>query len=220
MVEIIKKSKLNSLFKIFINGFSLGMILQLSIGPVCLYVFKSATEKGFFYSELIIIGVFLVDAFYIFWALFGISTFLKNENTKIILKIFGFIILLIFGVNIILSEIIKMNLIPSINILNNNFSNPFFSGLLLTLSNPLTIIFWIGIFSAKIIEKNYSKKEIIIYGLGALIPTILFLSIIVILGIIIKTFLPQIIISLLNILVGLMIIYFSIRILIKKEEIL
>jgi threonine/homoserine/homoserine lactone efflux protein len=218
MDEIIIKKKLNSLFKIFVSGFSLGMILQLSIGPVCLYVFKSAAEKGFFYSELIIIGVFLIDAFYIFWAIFGISTFLKNEKTKIILKIIGFIILLFFGINIILSEITKMNLIPSINIINKNLNNPFLNGLLLTLSNPLTIICWIGIFSAKIIEKNYSKNEVVIYGFGALIPTIIFLSTVVIIGIIIKTFLPQIIISSLNILVGLIIIYFSFKTLLKKDN--
>ena len=109
-MEKIEKNKLNSFIKIFINGFSLGMILQLSIGPVCLYVFKSATEKGFFYSELIILGVFLVDGFYIFWALFGVSNFLKNSKTKAVLKIVGFITLLLFGINIIISEIIKINL--------------------------------------------------------------------------------------------------------------
>ena len=89
----------------------------------------------------------------------------------------------------------------------------------MTLSNPLTIIFWIGIFSAKIAEKKYSKKEVVIYGLGALIPTFLFLSFIGIIGMLIKTFLAPITISLLNILVGLILIYFSINILIKKDNI-
>ena len=204
---------------IFIKGLSLGLLLQLAIGPVCLFVFKNSVDKGFLYSELIVIGVFIIDAFYIFWAIFGVSTFIKSNNAKIISKIIGFIILLIFGINIIVSEFVKINLIPKLAYLNNlQINNPIILGLLLTLSNPLTVIFWIGIFSSKIGENNFTRKELILYGIGALIPTIIFLTIIALLGIILKMFLSSFIISFLNIVIGVLILYFAVKILLKKKQ--
>ena len=213
------KIEFKDYFKIFINGFIFGIMLQLAIGPVCLYVFNSAIEKGFLYSELIITGVFLIDGFYITLAILGISALVKNSEANMIFKISGFIILFVFGISIILSEITKMNLIPSIKVFNNNnFNNPFLNGLLLTLSNPLTIIFWIGIFSSKIIDNKYSKNQVIVYGAGALIPTFIFLSTVAAIGIILKIFLSPLIISLLNIFIGLFILYFSFKLLLRKEK--
>ena len=139
-------------------------------------------------------------------------------DNKIIIKLIGFIILLLFGLNIIIQELSKIKITPSVDYLFfiNKIENPFIIGLIITLSNPLTILFWIGVFTSKIIEKNFIKNEIYIFGIGALIPTIIFLNFIIILGVIIKSYFPEIVINILNIMVGIVLIVFSFKILIKK----
>lgn len=32
----------------FLKGFKFGMLLQLAIGPICLFIFQTSITKGFF----------------------------------------------------------------------------------------------------------------------------------------------------------------------------
>ena len=85
------------------------------------------------------------------------------------MKFFGAIVLIIFGVNNILGTF-NISLIPSLNLDGNQSSNNIFlTTLILTLSSPLTIVFWAGVFSTKIIEEEMTKKEIYIWCRSSII---------------------------------------------------
>ncbi len=209
----------DSAVKTLADGLKFGIILQLAVGPVCLFVFKSAIEKGLLSSMLVVLAAALVDAFYIFWAIFGITSFLNSGKAKKILKYAGFVILLVFGLNIIVFEIIKFNFIPPINVIDKfKFDSPFLSGLILTLSSPLTIIFWLGVFSGRIRENGDNRGRIILFGSGCVAATLFFLSAVSLTGSLFKIFLPIPVIRLMNITVGLVIIYFAFRFLFAKKE--
>ena len=62
----------------FIRGLRLGIILQLSIGPVCLFILHTAIARGITEALKAVLAVVLVDAFYILLALYGLGTCLKN----------------------------------------------------------------------------------------------------------------------------------------------
>lgn len=62
----------------FIRGLRLGIILQLSIGPVCLFILQTAIARGITEALKAVLAVVLVDAFYILLALYGLGTCLKN----------------------------------------------------------------------------------------------------------------------------------------------
>lgn len=197
-----------------LKGFKFGMLLQLAVGPVCFYIFDTGSKIGFLGAELGVLAVALVDAFYILFAILGVTAFLKKEKINLVFKFLGCAILFYFGAKTILGSI-------SLNSISSNvgaFANPFIGGLMLTLSNPLTILFWAGVFTSKVAEERLDKKSLYLFGLGAVFSTIIFLSFAAAVGNVISCFMPPMIINILNIFVGLIFIYFAIRLLINKKE--
>ncbi|MDR3669005.1 MAG: LysE family transporter, partial [Ignavibacteriaceae bacterium] len=145
---------------IIFKGFKFGMLLQLAIGPICLFVFKLGGNKGFIGAEIGVLGVAAADAFYILLAISGIASFIDRRRVKYIFKIMGAIIVAIFGLQTVLG-VFGRGVIPRINLLNGiNSENTFLEGLVLTASNPLAKLFWVGIFSSKIVEEKLTRKDV------------------------------------------------------------
>lgn len=199
-----------------LKGLKFGMLLQLAVGPMCLMVFKTSSSLGVFSGLLLVLAIALVDAIYITLAGCGASAFLENEKIKKGIKIFGFLVLVLFGLNTILS-VFQLSILPSIHLFDvKNVNSMFLQGLLLTASNPLTIIFWSGVFSAQIADYKLNKKQIVQFGFGCVLATILFLTFIAILGSVLNKFLPTTFVNILNIMIGAILIAFGVKLLIKK----
>lgn len=200
--------------KRYLEGLRFGLLLQFAVGPMCLMVFNTAKNVGFLVAMSLVIAIALVDTFYIILASLGASKLLEKEKIKNIFKVVGALVLVLFGLNMILN-IFNINLIPGLN-LNPTSKNIFIQGLILTLSNPITIIFWGSVLTTKIIENNLKKKELAIFSVGLVSSTLIFLSIVAILGTILSNFIPDNISNILNIIVGLLIIFFGVKLLLKK----
>lgn len=200
--------------KRYIDGLKFGLLLQLAIGPICLLVFNTTQNSGFLVAMSLVLAIALVDAFYILLANLGASRLLQNRKIEKTIKIIGSFILIFFGLNIILN-IFNINIIPGLN-LNLNSSSAFVQGIILTLSNPLTIIFWTSVLTTKIVNEKLKKKELVIFSIGLVTATLLFLTLVAILGIILSSFIPNVALKVLNILIGLIIIGFGIKLLIEK----
>jgi len=172
------------------------MLLQIAVGPVCVFIFNIATSSGFRNAETGVLSVVLIDALYILLAIFGIVSFMNKENVRKLLKYFGSLTLFLFGLNIG-SAPLSLKFLPSIKLFSNpsNASRAFISGIVLTASNPLTIVFWSGVFSAKVAAENMNKQGLCLFGAGAILPTLFFLTLISFLGSITNKFLPMIVIS-------------------------
>lgn len=199
------------------KGFKFGMLLQFAIGPVCLFIFQLSLLNGFYIGETGVLGVTLVDGIFIMIAIIGVATIMDKKNVKVCLKVFGSVILLIFGFSTILNQF-NIEFIPSLSIHHMLISNnAFISAIIITSSSPLTIIFWAGIFSTKVTERNVKKQDIYSFAFGALLSTIFFLSLINLMGSFIKVFLPTNVIQILNIIAGFLLICFSIKLLCKKN---
>ncbi|MHB8076519.1 LysE family transporter [Desulfosporosinus fructosivorans] len=200
------------------KGFKLGMILQLAVGPVCLFIFKLGGNKGFIDAEFGVLGVALIDACYIFLAISGITSFIDRERVKHIFRILGAIIVAIFGLQTVLGTF-GWEVLPNINLFSRTkLESSFLEGLVLTASNPLTILFWAGVFSTKIVEEKLTRKDVYLFGLGSILATVFFLTVIAAIGSVSRYFLPLEIISILNLIVGVVLIYFAFRIIIKRDK--
>jgi len=198
------------------KGLKFGMLLQLAVGPMCLMVFNTAKEHGFLKAFTLVAAIAFVDALYILLAAIGVGTIINKEKIKRTIKIVGSSILCIFAINIILN-VFGVNIIPGLNIAPSS-ANIFVQGLVLTLSNPLTIIFWSSILTTKIIEDKMNKRDIFIFSIGCVCATLIFLSIVAILGMIISSFIPDMFSKILNVIVGLILIFFAVKLLVKKDE--
>jgi threonine/homoserine/homoserine lactone efflux protein len=179
-------------------------------------VFHTSASYGLLIGLSLVLAIAIVDSIYIALSGLGVSAIINNNRVKLVIKLFGCMVLVLFGANTIAGAF-HITLLPSITLFSNISGKGIFAqGLLLTASNPLTIIFWSGVFSTQIIENNYNKTQLFFFGLGCVLSTLCFLSLIAILGTVISGFLSQNIIDLLNICVGIILIYFGIRLLLKK----
>ena len=198
------------------KGFRFGMLLQFAVGPICLFIFQTSVSSGLFIALLGVLGVTVVDGVFILAAILGMGTLLgKSENTKKAIKLFGGFILILFGLSTSLS-VMGVNFIPGLNLTGvQTVDNVFMKTLLLTLSNPLTILFWAGVFSSKMIEENMEKLHMYQFGLGAILSTILFLSFVSVVGNYLNVFIEGSFMNMLNVIVGIILIGFGVRSLIK-----
>ena len=131
------------------KGFRFGMILQLAIGPMFLFVFQTSIAHGFWAGEMGVLGTAMVDSLEIILAIIGVGVILeRSKRAERFLKIFGVAILLLYGIVSLLSAF-QISILPSLNLQSLDRSgNILVQAVLLALSDPLTIVFWAGIFSA------------------------------------------------------------------------
>lgn len=200
---------------LILKGFKFGIIIQLAVGPVCLFIFNQASEKGLVIALVGVIGVAIVDLMYIMLSIWGIRSFI--ENKKVILKYFGSIVLVSFGIKTIV-DAISSGEVRQVYIDEYSYIKSFITSIILTGSNPLTIVFWAGVFSTKVSEENLNRKDEIKFGVGAVLATLIFLSAISVIGQFTHTFLEENYISILNIIVGIFLCIFGLRLILKKEK--
>ena len=204
------------------KGFRFGMILQLAIGPMCLFVFQTSIAHGFLAGEMGVLGTAIVDSTEIILAIIGVGIILeRSQKAELFLKIFGVSILILYGIVSVLGAF-HISILPSFQFhFLDSSSNTLVQAIFLALSDPLTIVFWAGIFSAKISEEHMRKADLRLFACGCVLATLFFLSLISLAGSVTKQVIPTIIIDVLNFCVGVLMFFFAYRNLktpLKKES--
>lgn len=187
--------------KIFRNGLATGLVLQLAIGPVFFFIINLVLQRTIFDGLIGVLAVTIVDCLYITLSILGIGKLFENEKIKKALGIVSSVVLSIFGVIIIKGIIAGGISTPTIANSTSLFSS-FSSVFLLTISSPMTIVFFTSIFATKTLEYNYTKKELFIFGFGTGLATLLFMGTSVILFSLVKGSVPISLIKILNLVVG------------------
>jgi threonine/homoserine/homoserine lactone efflux protein len=198
------------------KGFGFGLLLQIAVGPVCLFVFSTAVGRGFFPALQAVLAVTLVDALFIFLAVAGIASLVSRPGVRRIVGIAGAGILILFGLSVELS-LFGITIIPGFAFTVREGMNPFAAGLLVTGSNPLTILFWSGVFSARIADEGMDRAGMILFGSGAAVSTFAFLSAVSAAGHAAGRFLPATVICVLNGIVGAALIFFGVRVFLRTR---
>ena len=198
--HLLRNSKRHAM-KIFKNGLATGLILQLAIGPVFFFIINLALQKSISDGLAGALAVTIVDYFYITLAILGIGKLLESKKVKEIFGIISSIVLIIFGIFII-KGITNIDISTSQITNSANLLSSFTSVFLLTISNPMTIVFFTSIFTTKALEYSYTKKELLVFGSGTGFATFLFMGASVILFSLIRKSIPVLLVQVLNLLVG------------------
>ena len=197
------------------KGFGFGMILQLAIGPVCLFIFQTGVTSGFWAAFSGMLGTALVDGSEILLAIIGVGAVLQRcKNARTILKYGGAVVLVLFGTANILGAF-GVDILPGLVV--GKADHVFWQSVLLALSNPLTILFWAGVFAAKIVEEHMEKQDMKYFGLGCVLATLFFLTLVSAVGAFFKVLLPDMVIRGLNALVGCVMIVFGVKNALKRD---
>jgi threonine/homoserine/homoserine lactone efflux protein len=192
---------MKNIFKIFINGLSTGLFLQLAVGPVFFYITNLTLQRTIYDGLIAVFAVSLVDYFFIALSVMGIGKFLEASKAKKAFGIVSSIVLIVFGF-ITIKGVLNSGFSSVLKIVSKNLLSSFFSALILTITNPLTIILFTSLFTAKTIGYNYTRKNLYIFGFSVGLATIVFMSASVIFFSLVKGVIPIIVIRILNLFVG------------------
>ena len=193
-----------------LNGMLTGLFLQMALGPVFFYVLGITIDSDYVNSLRGVLGVTLADYIYIALSLAGIGAFLRKEKVKAVFGVAGSMVLTLFGLLLLHKGVAVMGEAGQAGPMGWTPLNSFTSCFALTISSPLTIVFWTGVFSAKAMEENYERGQLILFGAGTGASTFLFMASAMLILSILKGSIPALLVQASNCVVGLVLIYYGI----------
>ncbi len=196
--------------KALLDGMLTGLFLQLALGPVFFYILGITIDSNYINSLSAVLAVTLADYIYIVLSLIGIGKLLRKEKMKAVFGFTGPSVLLIFGMMILYRGVMFGNASGQTSAMEWTPITSFTSCFILTISSPMTIIFWSSIFSAKAIERDYKKNQLVVFGIGTGAATFLFLSLSMLILSLLKTSIPEAAVRVMNGIVGLLLICYGI----------
>lgn len=200
---------------IMLDGFLTGLILQIAIGPVFFFILNISLQRTIIDGLVAVTAVTIVDYLFITLAVLGVGKLLETPKIKSGLGIASSIVLVLFGMIMIVS-IKQANPISNPHfVVEANYMASFLSTFLLTISSPLTIVFWTSLFATKAIERGYAQNQLIFFGLAAGLATLVFLGASVTLLSVIRASIPLMFLKICNIAVGSLLVFYGLIRLVK-----
>jgi threonine/homoserine/homoserine lactone efflux protein len=197
--------------KAFKSGLATGLLLQLAIGPVFFYIINLTLQRTVLDGLVAVLAATIVDYVYISLAILGTSRLLERTRVKGIFAVFSSAVLIIFGA-VIIQGVVGGGVSTAVDTVSSDLLTSFTSVFLLTISSPLTIVFFTSLFAAKAVEYGYTERELLVFGLGTGSATIMFLGSSVILISLVGAAIPVVVTRVLNLLVGILLVgYGAIR---------
>ena len=191
-----------------IQGLGFGLILQISVGPVCIAVLHKGIAQGFVHAFAMAWGAALVDTLYISLSMVGVSALLRFESARLAIGIGGALLLLVFGTRYLRAP-------ANIAEAQHRSESPlksFAYGIVLTLTNPLTILFWAGVLGDMMSTHTFDQPRGTVYfAIGCVSATLLFLTAVAFAGHLLERLLDERLALWLNRAVGLFLIGFAIK---------
>lgn len=141
----------------------LGLSLAAPIGPVNAAQLDRGIKYGFLHAWLVGVGAVLADGVYMLIVYLGLVSFINTPFIQTFLYLFGCFVLLYTGIESMLSA-------GQIKMENSRNQEPafkaFFSGFIMSITNPLTILFWLGIYGSVLakIASTSTSSELILYS--------------------------------------------------------
>lgn len=148
---------------IYLSYVFLGLSLAAPIGPVNAAQMDKGIKHGFIHAWILGLGSVTADIIYMLAVFLGLAHFIEIPIVKAFLWLFGFFVLLYTGIE------------GLINARNFTFSNTkgqvslfksFITGFLMSISNPLTILFWLGIYGSVLAKTaaSYPAEQLFIFS--------------------------------------------------------
>lgn len=157
------------ILEILFMGILLGLGAAVPIGPINLEIIRRNLSYGVVTGLVFGLGACCADLIYLVLLSYGwLSIFAKPEILAITGSI-GALILLYFAYGALTAKVVhqhhlEIHFRPTLH-------KDFFSGLMLTMSNPFTILFWASI-SSQVVSLTVNQTHATLYGgLGVLIGT-------------------------------------------------
>lgn len=152
----------------FLGYIFLGLSLAAPIGPVNAAQLDKGIKNGFFFAWLVGLGAMTADAIFMLAVYLGVVQFLETPFIKTFLWSFGFFVLVYTGVESLLTA---GKLASDTRNKEDSAAKSFLSGFFMSISNPLSILFWLGIYGSVLAKtaSEYDKSHMLIFSLAIFI---------------------------------------------------
>lgn len=132
---------------LFLKGVATGLIISIPLGPMALICIRRTLNQGYLTGLVTAFGIALADSIYASIAGFGVGFIIDQirEHEKLV-GLLGGIIITVLGLIMIISQTRTK---PKEKLTAAPFSlfRSFYTAILLTLSNPITLLALIALFS-------------------------------------------------------------------------
>ncbi|WP_409253964.1 LysE family transporter [Bacillus sp. SCS-153A] len=148
---------------VFLSYVFLGLSLAAPIGPINAAQLDRGIKNGFLHAWIIGIGSVAADLLYMLVVYLGIVNFLHTPFLKTLLWSFGFFVLVYTGVESLLGA---GKISSTSRSTNDTYCKTFLTGFFMALSNPLTILFWLGIYGSVLAKtaQTVDQMHLILYS--------------------------------------------------------
>ncbi|GAA0426580.1 MULTISPECIES: LysE family translocator [Virgibacillus] len=150
----------------FFSYILLGLSLSAPVGPINAAQLNKGIHHGFLHAWLVGLGAMLGDLLFMVLIYFGVAQFLTTPLMKTFLWLFGFFILIYTGIESILSA--RKALREDKALAASTKGKSFRTGFFMAISNPLNIVFWLGIYGAVLAKTSdqYSNQQLLLFSSG------------------------------------------------------
>ncbi|MDF2652930.1 MAG: amino acid transporter [Paenibacillus sp.] len=157
---------------IYLSYVLLGFSLAAPIGPVNAAQLDKGIRFGFLHAWLLGLGAMAADAIFMLLIYFGSAHFLGTPFAKTFLWLSGSFILIYSGIDSIKN--VKTLLNPNTRSVES-LAKSFYSGFFMTFSNPISILFWLGIYGSILAKtaERFGAWDLLLYSSGIFIGLLL-----------------------------------------------
>jgi threonine/homoserine/homoserine lactone efflux protein len=156
------------MLRAFLAGLGLGLFVAAQVGPVSLLCIRTATRSGFRSGLSVGLGAAIIDLLYATLGVLGVATLIGVTPVRIGLGVVGTVVLIVMGVRTLHAAArIRMGAEASDEV--DLPSHALRTGLIVTASNPLTILSWAAIFGAAATASLLASAEdaaLLLVGVG------------------------------------------------------
>jgi len=156
----------------FLSYIILGLSLAAPIGPVNAAQMDKGIKSGFFQSWLLGLGALSADIIYMIAVYMGVVRFLDTPFMQTFLWLFGFFVLMYTGIETILGA---GKVAVSSRQHTESGWRSFMAGFFMSISNPLTILFWLGIYGSVLARtaSSFGVGELLLYSFAIILGLII-----------------------------------------------
>ena len=150
----------------------LGTSLSAPIEPINAAQMEIGLRHGFWNAWVFGLGAILADICYMFVVYTGLAQYMQVPLIQTFLWLFGAFILTYSGIESLVAVKHKKD---QSNTRNSKITNSFRSGFFMSLLNPLSILFWLGIYGSVLAKTitHLSTQQMIINSLAILVGIII-----------------------------------------------
>ncbi|MGS2776459.1 LysE family transporter [Robertmurraya sp. GLU-23] len=157
---------------VFFSYVLLGLSLAAPIGPINAAQMDKGIKHGFLNAWVLGLGSVIADIFYMLLVFLGFSQFIEIPIVKMFLWLFGFFVLVYTGVEGLMGA---GKIVLSNGNRDASLTKSFITGFFMSISNPLTILFWLGIYGSVLAKTAtmYAHTELLYFSSAIILGLII-----------------------------------------------